>query len=339
MKLRYRWVFIPAILAIFFLIALTDAIKALVPTHGRDADTVLGLIESVEYGEDLTGYQMTAWLFALLPASMIYTFVYSVGVVAILVFLWPLRTRLHLALASFILIAPIMLILTQPLKDTFLVLLAIFVMSVISTKRPRFVKIIAVVLLYSIYGFAMRQYYLLIAMTFLALLLFIESDLRVRCLMILGMVFFFIALPDSVYFDLQGSRDTFNHIRVGSGVGARTIFFNPVPPDNFLSFLVNYMYAAFRLSFSILFDFGIRGLFLTLNVFLYWFLIGYGYRIGQPEGRIAAHLLVAHNLVLWLFEPDLGSYARHLVSVFLYLRPIILEIHLDRFRFGKAQSG
>lgn len=330
LTLRHRSIFLPVIFGFFFFVAFADT-TALLPTQNFDAAHVLELIQTQGYRSDWTGYTATAWLFSHLPGFLIQTVVLLIGASALILFIWPLRTRTQLILASFITIAPIFLILTRPLKDTFVILLTIAVVFLLKARLRPAIKVALVTLIYVFYGYFIRQYYYLIALSFLVILVYASSGLRGKLLVALAGLAFFMAVPDSVFLELQGARDLMNYRRFGSGApGSRTAFFNILPPTDAFNFLVNYVSAAFRLSLSFVFSLGFRELFLTLNVATYMFLIWRGVRSDRDDARLAAYLVMAHISVLWIFDPDLGTHLRHLSTVFLYLLPL-LEI-LDHYR-------
>lgn len=323
LTLRNRSIFLPVILGFFFFVAFADTM-ALMPTQNIDADRVLEFIQTQGYRSKWSGYTATAWLFSHLPGFLIQPAVLFIGGSALILFIWPLRTRTQLILASFITIAPIFLILTRPIKDTFVILLTIAVLFLLKARIKPLLKVIAISLIYVFYAYFIRQYYYLIALSFFGIFIFSTGGLRVKLLLALVGMAIFIAIPDNIFMELQGTRDWMNFRRIGSGApGSRTAFMNLLPPTDALNFLVNYVAAAFRFSFSFVFSLGFRELLLTLNVAIYIFLIWRGMRSDRDDARLAAYLVMAHISVLWIFDPDLGTHLRHLSSVFLYFGPIM----------------
>jgi hypothetical protein len=108
-----------------------------------------------------------------------------------------------------------------------------------------------------------------------------------------------------------------------SPFGARTSFYNLVSPTTFVRFVIDYVYAAGRLHLAPLLTPGIKEfameVFLVLSI---WpALRRVRYQESSPINRSAAFLaclVLAHVGVSILFEPDLGSYMRHLSSVALF---------------------
>ncbi len=348
LTLRYRSIFLPVILGFFFLVAFAGT-TALLPMQNVDAERILEFIQTQGYRSQWSGYTATAWLFSHLPGFLIQPAVLFIGGSSLIIFIWPLRTRTLLILASFITIAPIFLILTRPIKDTFVILLTMAVLFLLKSQLRPLLKVFAISLIYVFYGYLFRRYYYLIALSFFVIFIFSSGGLRVKLLLALSGLAIFIAIPDNIFMQLQGTRDLNNVLRIGTDApGSRTIFLNPLPPTDAFNFLVNYVVAAFRLSFSFAFNLGPRELFLTFNVAIYFFLIWKGMRSDKSDARLAAHLVMAHISVLWIFDPDLGSHLRHLSSVFLYLLPImqmlerqpqyVLQIDVQKVNAVSAQA-
>ena len=105
--------------------------------------------------------------------------------------------------------------------------------------------------------------------------------------------------------------------------GHRTVFLNPLPVDGLVNFSINYLYAAIRLNAPVFFAPSFKDLFLTIYA---WALIYALYRYRKPAtltGFCARALVISHLLVLLVFEPDHGTYLRHLSSVSLMMACMI----------------
>ena len=155
----------------------------------------------------------------------------------------------------------------------------------------------------------------------------------------LGLVGGLSFAPPWLFEVLQGPRDAVNLVRMATmTVGTQSAFMNPLPPDSLGNFLVNYGYAFARLNLPVLFQVRMQEVFLLSVVLVTFTLILYGLRHGGPKERACALLVLAHALTLNLFEPDLGSYLRHLTSATIYLAPVLslLDRHLAAPR---AQGG
>ncbi|WP_374941998.1 hypothetical protein [Burkholderia cenocepacia] len=70
----------------------------------------------------------------------------------------------------------------------------------------------------------------------------------------------FVALPNAAYSLLQQLRDlAVDYLMYASPFGARTSFYNPLPPDSFVHFAGNYAYSLVRLNLPVLFSFDPKG--------------------------------------------------------------------------------
>jgi len=320
----------------FFLLVIFVGTSGILPAQNIDSGHIMNYLETQEYLYVWNSYTATSYLFSLVPYNLLYPIVIIIGGGALTLFIRPLRSRTQVLLASFITIAPVLLILTRPVKDTIVILLSIAILFLIRSRVATVFKICIIMALYLLYAHFVRQYFYLCAIVFLVIWIFINSRRKVKVVMLFVGVSIFFAIPGNIFTELQGSRDIYNFYRIGSGeIGSRTAFCNFLPPTNGFNFLVNYVVAAIRLNFSFLFYPGIRELFLTLNVIIYAFLINRGMNAENVVVRLAATLLLAHISVLWLFEPDLGSYLRHLSSIFLYLTPIMSSVSVRKKRINR----
>ena len=134
-----------------------------------------------------------------------------------------------------------------------------------------------------------------------------------------------LLLPADVFQALQGPRDAVNIGRLYDAEAVvRTSFLNPFPPTDALAFVANYAYALTRLNVPILFSPAPQELALTLYMLLCGWLLVAALRADSSPARILSALFIAHAAFLPFFEPDLGSYFRHVSVVAPYLVPGIL---------------
>lgn len=301
----------------------------LVPTQEKDALTVMQLAQNAAFEAANGGYYYTALVSSYTPELVQRLIVFVLGAAFIYRLFRDLRSLPMAGLATVLVVSPIFLFLTLFVKDTSIPLLVLLVLAILRSRLPIVVRLSLSLAIYVGYGAIFREYYLVVALIFGLLVAALSTPYPWRFLYVLagGGALFFV--PPRIFRLLEGSRDIFNASRVGHELaGARTAFLNYLPPNNLPNFLVDYIYAALRLNFAPLFNFGIKELFLSFNVLAFLALAIVGMRATDERVRLPALLYISHFLVSILFEPDLSSYLRHSSSVLLYLAPAM--VLLDR---------
>lgn len=208
-------------------------------------------------------------------------------------------------------------------KDTLVVLMSIVLVLIGRKWRVRNLMVAAVVL-YMGYALTVRIYFALILAIAAGAWMFRRASLRLKTLLILAMVMGLYLLPDTAYYALLHPRDmALDYLVSGSPYGARTGFYNLLEPNSFAAFCVNYVYAILKLNVPVLFYPGPKEFLMLIFI---------GIAVGSVFGRepdrregagaaavdVLASLVIGHMAVSMLFEPDLGSYIRHLSSVALF---------------------
>lgn len=297
----------------------------LLPTQGNDAETVAQMSNNIDISDVSDGYGFMSLLYAYTNRPIQFLIMLGLGGAAIGVFLWWLRVPRLIALACFMLLAPIFLYLPFFIKDTFTTPVSIgAVLVLISRRWPAWAQIGCVLLLYVAYAAIFRQYYFLIAGIWLGVMVFLYASWPWRIAMLVTIPLIMLLVPGHIYDAMQEPRDIANSMRVGfAGAGNRTAFINLVKPDGLGSFVINYLYAAFRLNLPIVGG-GPKEAYLFLNICLYGWLTWTGLRSGNMRISWPTGLFLAHVLVLTIFEPDLGSYLRHVSTAVLLLAPSLV---------------
>jgi uncharacterized membrane protein len=321
-KTRWRNIALVAMIAFYAAVSIVD-LSFIFPLLTKDAETVA----RIAGGEiDVTGrnsYVATAFLSNVLGSSLRPIFQGAVGVSFIAFCLWPLRQPLSLAVVSLLLIPPILFFLTQFNKDTVLVTVIISSCLILTSDLSLYKRYALVSSIYILYALFFREYYLLIIGVFIASLAIRRLNLVFAISLATLLVAALLLVPSDVFSQLQSSRDAFNQnrIRFGAVAGGRTAFMNPLPPTDLFSFVVNYIYAFVRLNVPVLFGTTARDLFLFVNIAIYgWVITKFlGYRRNRATTPLI--LFVSHISVLIIFEPDLGSYLRHVSSALPYCIP------------------
>jgi hypothetical protein len=219
-----------------------------------------------------------------------------------------------------------MLNMFAPSKETVVLIMTMLItVSAIYFQTSKALTFWAFLLLYAIYGVFVRQYYLLIVGVFFIVYFLWRRPLKYHILAAIVVVGAVLAAPSSILQTLQSPRDTSNAYAEQIGSDNRTAFTNIASPSNGAGFLVNYGYAATVLITPVLYFQTASDVFMQLMIATMLFILYKARRRSRRRGedrfelRFFASLFVAHILVQLIFEPDLGSFTRHLTSVILYI--------------------
>jgi hypothetical protein len=284
----------------------------------RDAEKIQSQIGGGSTYEG-TSFDVVAKFYALLGPAGASLFVVAIGTV----FIWRMvgeGRRAGSLAATIVLLAPCVFFnLFVASKDTLVVLMAL-VLAHVAQRRSIGWTFVAVVVLYAGYAAVVRSYFTLILAITLAAFLFRRASWRGKTLLIGTATIALFLLPPDGYYLLQHPRDmATDYLAYGSPFGARTSFYNPLAPDSFVAFCANYAYAVLRLNLPLLFDVGAKELAMQLFV---WIALAAVWRRARhrphPARDLLACVVIGHVAVSMLFEPDLGSYTRHLSSVALF---------------------
>lgn len=314
---------------VFMLLGLFS-IVSLTGTTGNDAGRVAELSDGANFLDG--SYAAVAFLYGLVPGPLLSPFTYFVGICFMLVTMRGLRTNVHALIIAILCIAPASLAIDEFQKDLILAIFIITASVAITSQRSSFIKIVVIFSIYLVYAQFFRAYFILIILIFMAIFFYRSVPIYVKLLVIAVALIILVNVPTNVLVELQGARDMVNGTRLARNglAGARTAFFNPYPIDGLLNFSLNYCYSIIRLNLPFLFDQSLNELFLFVNVVIYISGVWWAYSGGSKAARLAATLLVSHMLVLFMFEPDLGSYIRHLSTALPYLGVILSEYFAQR---------
>lgn len=284
----------------------------------RDAEKIQSQIGGASTYEG-TSFDAVAKFYAALGATGTHLFVAAVGALCI----WRVighGRRVGSLAACIVLLAPCVFFnLFVASKDTIVVLMAI-VLAGVAQRRSTAVTLVAAVVLYGGYAMLVRSYFALILALAIGALLFRRASWRGKAWLAIAVPVALFLLPDDAYYLLQHPRDmAADYLAHGSPFGARTSFHNLLPPDSFMAFCVNYAYGALRLNLPTLFMPGPKEI--AMQAFV-WIALAAVWRRERAGARstvdLLACLVIGHVGVSMLFEPDLGSYMRHLSSVALF---------------------
>jgi hypothetical protein len=287
----------------------------------RDSEKIQSQIGGSSTYRD-TSFDAVAKFYSSLGNPGSNLFVLAVGVL----FIWLMigySKRIGGLLSNVVLIAPCVFFnLFVASKDTLVVLMSI-VLVLIGRKRRIWHVVVTMIVLYSAYALTVRIYFALVLVIALGAWIFRLASLRIKTILIFGAMLGLYVLPDTAYFVLLHPRDmAVDYLVTGSPYGARTGFYNLVEPQSFAAFCADYVYAILKLTVPVLFYPGPKEF--AMQVFV-WITVAsvFGRKSFHEASRtgavdLLASLVVGHMAVSMLFEPDLGSYIRHLSSVALF---------------------
>lgn len=321
MTIKYRSLFLFVII-IFYIFIYFGGNSFFSETSVYDAGAITNLDpDDLAFG---ASYSVMAYIYNKIPNYLLDVISISIGFLFIFTVFKNSKVKLNLIVLMALIIIPCIFTISTFQKDLILVLFIVPVYFILLSKKNDFLKVFYCSIIYILYAIIFRNYYFLITFIFLFLYFFKISDSYIRLMFLFLIVIVFLVIPNDVYYSLQSSRDIVNANRVGfSGPGYRTAFKNPLSPTSFLNFIYNYIYALLRLNFGFFFNFGIKDLIFMFYLLTYYFFVFSVFFRKNNKNYLPAFLILSHALVYFLFEPDTGSYARHLSSTLPYLAIII----------------
>ncbi|UVG22376.1 hypothetical protein [Klebsiella quasipneumoniae] len=241
--------------------------------------------------------------------------------------------------SSYVVLPCIILNLLWPAKETIVVGMSIIIYFLyylfVIKKNSFYIFIFSLVFIYSIYSYYFRVYYFLVLFVFLLMCLLhyrFNISILLSCFIV---VVLFAILPSFFYIASQGQRDTANSYADLVGSDNRTAFNNIVPPGPGINYIINLSWAAAHLFFPVLYFRDINEFILLLyNLFFFITLKKINFitkktknsKLINKKYNVLLLLYLSHLYVQVLFEPDIGSYFRHILSVFVYLVPSLFFI-------------
>ena len=321
MTIKYRSIYLFGIISFYIYLCIFGQ-SLFSDTANLDAGAVANLdVDDATLG---ASYSIMSYIYQMIPSNLLLAFTICVGILFIFRVFNNAYKKYHLSILAFLISIPCILVISSFQKDLILVLFTVPCAIILSSNKSNLNKLMLISFIYLFYATIFRNYYYLIILIFSGFYFFRVSGGYVRILMILVVASIFLIIPNNVYSILQSSRDIVNQNRLGLDVvGNRTAFNNPVIPDSFFSFLYNYIYAILRLNFGFFFNFGIKDLVFMAYPLTYYYYVIKGLAGDVDKNFLAGSLVLSHTLVYFLFEPDTGSYARHLSSTLPYLAIII----------------
>lgn len=296
--------------------------------YSSDFSNMVDIAEGVVSGVDVS----LAVIASLISVFSVGGLTLIVNIAGALIFFFVLSGRKKVsttlvALLSLAILAPLALV--RPQKEILvLVLTAFCTWGVMRSKTPMR-ALVLIVTFYILYSYiSLRPYYVLITGLIPLLFFFVRMSPRKRyaILCVVFIVGFFV--PNGIYEQLRATRDAINDLRVlyPDMEGNRTAFSNPIQSGGWIGFLINYCAAVVRLNFPLLYWQTLNEVAMTLFSGSWFYFMYRGVKTQDWRALFMVRLLLCHLLILWIFEPDLGSYLRHLSSCVLYLIPIFRAV-------------
>ncbi|MCJ8142881.1 hypothetical protein MKI84_08130 [Ancylobacter sp. A5.8] len=335
--IRYSLVVIVAMVLLYF--AIVFGLRgAFSDTAGSDSSTVKQLAESGSF-EDAGSYAMTAFIYSITPPFLRHPFIYATGVAYIIFALRTANDRYSLAIVSFLLIMPMLTAIGTFQKDLLLVWFTLPVAYIFRSNATLLRSIIFYIIIYSLYAYYFRKYFFLIMFITFIFYVFFAYNYKFKMMAVFVAIAVLLLVPTDVLYQLQIPRDRANFVRLIEGVrGVRTAFLNPYPIDSLWHFMLNYLNAFWMLDFSLISrGFSIREAFLTLNVVVYIFAMWRGLIDKDPKIKFLGAMIAGHFFLIHVFEPDSGSYLRHLSASLLYVTIIVSKFSYEkRLKYRRA---
>lgn len=273
-----------------------------------------------------SSYGNVAYFYSLLPEFFLSDFFNSFLVLLCLSFL-IVKTKNH---AAGMLIAALSVFLFiymgRVCKDIFILLL----LTIFYLFRSRSYRVVLgmFVLMYFSYALFFRGYYFLILGVFFMLPLLLRRPV-LTCLILF---LFLLLTPSWLYEYVYSARMDVNLNRFYSS-DVRTIIMSPSSMMNVVGFLINYLYSVVVIMFP--FFYGLKAqdlLVFAINWSLFFLIIRTMNRrkVSDQKAFKFENLLISHVIVMFIFEPDLGSFFRHI----LVLLPVVVVcMEVSDFKF------
>lgn len=313
--------FFVAWLLLFFLLYLVGE-SFLPEKYFRDSELLLEIASGSAEASLDGSYYYTTLIFTALGDSLLQVLLVGIAIVYLYLFSSHLNTVTSMITGSLLIMPHVVMGMSRPQKELIVSCLAVvvyyFCYKYKSSNAKVFFYVVACYLTYSV----VRNYYAIILIAMFYLLIFYKAKEVYQKIALVFLLVLAVSLPPNEIYDMiQGTKDMFNALRP-QGEGHETVYFNPFPPVDAINFILNYLHAIVYFNLPVFFHLSVNSLYLQLYIIVLVYLYFFRPKLDDGE-RILALFFIGHALTLLLFEPDLGSYLRHLSSVALYLAPLI----------------
>tara|TARA_B100000900_G_scaffold151990_1_gene129087 strand:+ start:32754 stop:33764 length:1011 start_codon:yes stop_codon:yes gene_type:complete len=319
------------ILSLIFLVFsfLTDLFPEKIIQDSLKIDQIIKNIKNTNIEDS---FEKTAYFLNLISFGQVKIFI-----VLQAIFYAFLLTRFFVYVKHFIffillLVPNLILNVLIPGKEIVVIFLTILITLSIKYFKLKYANFILITVLYLCYAYHIRAYYFLIFAVFVFLYLLTSfKKIKYRICLLMTFLIFIFLLPNELYSFLFSHREISNTYALNINSVNRTVINNLFIPTNFIELIINYLYVMSVMLFPVFYFFTYKELFL---MFLNSFIIIYFFKIYKLkhslDTRILYSLFYAHLFVLFIFEPDLGSYLRHLTSCSIYFVGYMYMIQRDK---------
>ncbi|WP_211474276.1 hypothetical protein [Collimonas humicola] len=272
-----------------------------------DEKTITDLIRYTDLDISLQdSFTSTAMVYALIGPEWSQILL-LLATAAVIVYVCKKSYRLIDLLFAFLLMLSFALFNLKLSKEVIVIMLNLIACAVCATQLSNRKKITIITVFYLLYAWKFRVYYVVIAALMLAFHVIAGSRGKLRLWLVAGMLLLCCAIPGDFWDQLQQARDVANANREGLS-DSKTMFTNLLAPNGVLTVVPNALFAAVRFYFAPLFSLRVQELFLSSTL---WFLTLVLFK-RRNYGHPLFLLLAANFVVQTFFEPDLGSFFRHL---------------------------
>lgn len=194
-------------------------------------------------------------------------------------------------------------------KEVIVILLHLIACYLCSWRISNRRKMAWIAAIYLLYAWQFRMYYVLTVATMVTMHAVLNAHGKLRGLIVLGVLAVCLLTPGDFWNQLQQARDIVNMDREGMS-DSKTVFTNVLAPAGVLTALPNAGFAAIRFYFAPFFSLRLQEVALSFTLWMLTFVLFRRHHYTHP----LFVLMVANFVVQTFFEPDLGSFFRHLTA-------------------------
>ena len=292
-----------------------------------DAGTISNLINYIDLDSaQIDSFVSTAWVFNTLGHEGSQAFLLA-GVIAVVLLMSVRSQSYELVAFTLLYMIPFTLFNLKLSKEAIVIVMNFTCCLICLSRGNKAFKVFAVAALYLLYAYFFRFYYAFIAAGMIFITCFFSASGRTRTVLLFAALAVCLILPSDIWTQLQLARDSVNANREGLG-DSKTIFSNLLTPNGIITALPNSLYAAVRFLFAPAFSFRPQELLLAIVLWSVIILIVRNKNYSHP----LMALLMANFLIQTFFEPDLGSFLRHMTAYAFCLYAIPLASDSRKMR-------